>query len=248
MYVSAAEPLDAMTTTETNPPPAGQGQPCDGRISRGPTSPEGEVCSRREGCKDGLTSAGMALPPSRKSRSSAARPDLPATSSPETRSTRTGSPTAPAAWRSQDLAMRIVRHDTRVNAAGFADSDQDQQLAAADLADDSPTIRRPPWLASAWLGRLRLAGRTAWTLLGNALSTAEEGGPDSTWTDADLEFALDLPRPASSGTGQFRGQASSGDRPVPGTPYPIPPRLRTIRPARTGAPAAGGPAASARGR
>ena len=35
-----------------------------------------------------------------------------------------------------------------------------------------------------------MTGRSA--LLGNGLSTAEEGGPGCTWTDADLALALDL--------------------------------------------------------
>src|SRR5208282_1434425 len=35
-----------------------------------------------------------------------------------------------------------------------------------------------------------LIGR--WTLLGNGLSTADEGGPGCTWTDADMALALNL--------------------------------------------------------
>ena len=90
------------------------------------------------------------------------------------------------------LAMRIVQHDARVNAARFANWEQDEQIAAAEigrrLADD-------PEAAVAQLQRTSagcdwLIGR--WTLLGNGLSTADEGGPDCTWTDADLALALNL--------------------------------------------------------
>ena len=56
--------------------------------------------------------------------------------------------------------MRIIQHDARMNAARFANWEQDEQLAAAELGrrlGDDPEGRRRP--APAQLGRLRLADR-----------------------------------------------------------------------------------------
>ena len=90
------------------------------------------------------------------------------------------------------LAIRIVQHDARMNAARFANWEQDEQLAAAELGrrlgdDPEAAVVR---LQRSSAGCDWLIGR--WTLLGNGLSTAEEGGPGCTWTDADLALALDL--------------------------------------------------------
>ena len=79
-----------------------------------------------------------------------------------------------------------------MNAARFANWVEDQQLAAAGLgrrlADDPErTVIR---LRRTSAGCGWLTGR--WALLGNGLSTADEGGPGCTWTDADLALALDL--------------------------------------------------------
>ena len=79
-----------------------------------------------------------------------------------------------------------------MNAARFANWEQDEQLAAAELgrrlADDPEAVVVRLRRSSA--GCDWLIGR--WTLLGNGLSTADEGGPGCTWTDADLALALDL--------------------------------------------------------
>ena len=97
-----------------------------------------------------------------------------------------------ASWRRQELAIRIVRHDARVNAARFANWDQDEQIAAAEigrrLADDpEASVARLQRTSAgcAWL-------IVRWTLLGNGLTSAEDGGPDCTWTDADLTLVLNL--------------------------------------------------------
>ena len=96
------------------------------------------------------------------------------------------------AWRSEVLTMRIIQHDARTNAARFANWEQDEQLAAAELGrrlgdDPEVTVIR---LRRSSAGCDWLIGR--WTLLGNGLTTADEGGPGCTWTDADLALALDL--------------------------------------------------------
>ena len=96
------------------------------------------------------------------------------------------------AWRGQELAIRIVRHDARMNAARFANWEQDELLAAAELrqrlADAPEAVVVQLQRSSA--GCDWLIGR--WTLLGNGLSTAGEGGPRCAWTDADLALALNL--------------------------------------------------------
>jgi len=96
------------------------------------------------------------------------------------------------AWRGEELAMRIIRHDARMNVARFANWEQHEQLAAAELGrrlgdDPKDAVTR---LQRSSAGCDWLIGR--WTLLGNGLSTAAEGGPGCTWTDADLALALDL--------------------------------------------------------
>ena len=97
-----------------------------------------------------------------------------------------------ASWRRQELAIRIVRHDAKVNAARFTNWDEDEQIAAAEigrrLADDpEASVARLQRTSAgcAWL-------IVRWTLLGNGLTSAEEGGPDCTWTDADLTLVLNL--------------------------------------------------------
>jgi hypothetical protein len=88
--------------------------------------------------------------------------------------------------------MRIFQHDARMNATRFANWDQDEQIAAAELgrrlADDPEAVIAR--LQRSSFGCAWLIGR--WTLLGNALSTADEGGLGCTWTDADLALALNL--------------------------------------------------------
>ena len=79
-----------------------------------------------------------------------------------------------------------------MNAARFANWEQDELLAAAELrqrlADAPEAVVVQLQRSSA--GCDWLIGR--WTLLGNGLSTAGEGGPRCAWTDADLALALNL--------------------------------------------------------
>jgi hypothetical protein len=64
MTAALAEPSHSITTTKTNPGTTrAEASRANGRLSRGPTSPEGKERSRRNGCKDGLTGAGIVLPP-----------------------------------------------------------------------------------------------------------------------------------------------------------------------------------------
>ncbi len=194
MFAALAEPIDAVTTTNTGPSTArAEASRANGRLSRGPTSPEGKDRSRRNGCKDGLTGAGIVLPPDAAAeverREAEFARDLRPRNAVERELVRQ---MALGAWRSQELAMRIVQHDARMNAARFANWEQDEQLAAAELGrrlgdDPEAAVAR---LQRSSAGCDWLIGR--WTLLGNGLSTADEGGPGCTWTDADLALALDL--------------------------------------------------------
>jgi hypothetical protein len=194
MSAAPAEPLHATTTNGTTPSTRrAEASRANGRLSRGPTSPEGKARSRRNGCKDGLTGAGIVLPPAAAAevqrREAEFARDLPPRDAVERELVRQ---MALGAWRSQVLSLRIIQHDARTNAARFATWEQDGRLAAAEigrrLGDD-------PEAAVAELERTSagcdwLIGR--WTLLGNGLSTADEGGPGCAWTDADLALVLDL--------------------------------------------------------
>jgi hypothetical protein len=90
------------------------------------------------------------------------------------------------------LGMRIIEHDARMNAARFANWEQDEQIAVVELgrklADDPELVVAQLRRSSAGCGWL--IGR--WTLLENALLSADDGGPGCTWTDADLTLALNL--------------------------------------------------------
>jgi hypothetical protein len=64
MLAALAEPLDAVTSNQTNPSTArAEASRANGKLSRGPTSVEGKERSRRNGCKEGLTGKGIVLPP-----------------------------------------------------------------------------------------------------------------------------------------------------------------------------------------
>ena len=194
MSAALAEPIDAITTTNTDPSTArAEASRANGRLSHGPTSPEGKARSRRNGCKEGLTGAGIVLPPDAAAeverREAEFARDFRPRNAVERELVRQ---MALGSWRSEVLAMRIIQHDARMNAARFANWEQDEQLAAAELGrrlgDDPEAAVVQLQRSSA--GCDWLIGR--WTLLGNALSTADEGGPGCTWTDADLALALNL--------------------------------------------------------
>jgi hypothetical protein len=201
MAAALAEPLNGTTTTHNNngtnssKPSAARAEAsrANGRRSHGPTSPEGKARSRRNGCKDGLTGAGIVLPPEAEKevarREAEFAHDLRPRNAVELELVRQ---MALGAWRSQELQIRIVRHDAQVNAARFANWEQDERLAAVELgrrlSDDPEGILAQLQRTSA--GCDLLIGR--WSLLGNTLSTAEESGPGCAWTDADLALALNL--------------------------------------------------------
>ncbi|MFO0891210.1 MAG: hypothetical protein U0790_18960 [Isosphaeraceae bacterium] len=165
----------------------------NGRLSRGPVSAEGKARSRRNGCRDGLTGAGIVLPPEAEEEVQRREPgfarDLRPRDAVERELVRQ---MALGAWRSHELSLRVMRHDARMNAARFASWEQDGRLAAAELGrrlgDDPEAVVAALERTSA--GCDWLIGR--WTLLGNGVATADEGGPACIWTDADLALALDL--------------------------------------------------------
>jgi hypothetical protein len=194
MATALAESPDAIMMTSPNPSTArAEASRANGRLSRGPTSAEGKERSRHNGCKSGLTGAGTVLPPEAAAevqrREAEFSHDLRPRNAVECELVRQ---MALGAWRSQELALRSAQHDARMNAARFANWEQDEQLAAVELGrrlgdDPEATVIR---LQRSSAGCTWLIGR--WTPLESALSTAEEGGPGCNWTDADLELALNL--------------------------------------------------------
>jgi hypothetical protein len=194
MATALPEPIDVSTMTHIHTSAArSDASRANGRHSRGPTSPEGKARSRRNGCKDGLTGTGIVLPPAaaeevRRREAEFAREFRPR-GAVERELVRQ---MALASWRGRELAVRIERHDARVNVEKFAHWEQDQQIAAAEvgrrLADDPETVVAQLERSSA--GCDWLIGR--WTLLASALADANVGGPDCTWTGADVSLALDL--------------------------------------------------------
>jgi hypothetical protein len=166
MSAALAEPRDAvMTTTDSNSHTVrADASRANGRLSRGPTSPEGKARSRCNGCKDGLTGAGIVLPPAAAAeverREAGFARDLRPRNEVERELVRQ---MALGAWRSHELGMRIIQHDARMNAARFANWEQDEQIAAAELgrrlADDPETYS----LSS---GFSRCQGRVAYAVPG----------------------------------------------------------------------------------
>jgi hypothetical protein len=166
----------------------------NGRMSHGPTTPEGKERSRRNGCKDGLTGAGIVLPPEAEAevnrRYAEFARDLQPRNTVESDLVRQ---MALGSWRSQVLNIRINEHDARLNAARFANWEQDEQIGAAALGQK---LAENPELVVLQLRR-STAGcdwlMDRWEILGDGLADAEdEGGPSCAWTDADLGLALNL--------------------------------------------------------
>ncbi len=200
MLAALAEPLDSTSTSTATticPGPStarAEASRANGRLSRGPTSDQGKERSRRNGCKEGLTGAGIVLPPDGAAEVERRAAEYARVFKPRNTVERElVRQMALGAWRSEVLAVRIIRHDARRNAARFANWEQDEQLAAAELGrklsdDPEGTVLR---LMRSSAGCDWLIGR--WTLLGNGLlSGDDEGGPGCTWTEADLALALDL--------------------------------------------------------
>src|SRR5271165_2985356 len=142
MFAALAEPIDAITTISTGPSTArAEASRANGRLSHGPTSPEGKARSRRNGCKDGLTGAGVVLPPDAAAEVERRKAEYVGVFGPRNAVERElVRQMALGAWRGEEPAMRIIRHDARMNAARFANWELDEQLAAAEfgrrLGDD----------------------------------------------------------------------------------------------------------------
>ncbi len=194
MIAALAEPIDAITTAPTGHNTArAEASRANGRRSHGPTTAEGKERSRRNGCKEGLTGAGTVLPPNAaaevEQREAGFARDLRPRNVVERELVRQ---MALGAWRGEVLTRRIIQHDARTNAARFANWEQDEQLAAAELGrrlgdDPEGAVIR---LQRSSAGCDWLIGR--WTLLGDGLRAADKGGPGCAWTEADLALALNL--------------------------------------------------------
>jgi hypothetical protein len=194
MSAALAEPIDPITATSNNGTDArAEASRANGRLSRGPITPEGKSRSRRNGCKDGLTGKGIVLPPTAAAevdrREAEFARDLRPKSAVERELVRQ---MALGSWRSHELGMRIIHHDARTNTARFANWEQDQRIAAAEigrrLGDDPETAVAQLQRSSVGCDWLIVR----WRLLENALLAADLGGPGCTWTDADLALALNL--------------------------------------------------------
>jgi hypothetical protein len=129
MSATIIETLDiSICTTEGQSSPArAEASRANGRLSRGPTTPEGKERSRRNGCKDGLTGAGVVLPEAAAAEVARREAEFARDFRPKDAVERElVRQMAVGAWRSRELAMRIVEHDARVNAARFANWVEDQ--------------------------------------------------------------------------------------------------------------------------
>ena len=106
MSAALAEPLDVRTTTDITPSTArAEASRANGRLSRGPVSPEGKARSRQNGCKDGLTGAGIVLPPDAEAEVERHEADFARDLRPATRSSASWS----ARWRSVPGGARCCR-------------------------------------------------------------------------------------------------------------------------------------------
>jgi hypothetical protein len=195
MSATLVETLDInICSTETKSSPArAEVSRANGRLSRGPVSPAGKANSRRNGCKDGLTGKGIVLPEAAAAEVARREAEYAHSFRPRDEVERElVRQMALGSWRSRELAIRIIEHDARVNAARFANWVEDEQLAAIELGR---RLGEDPEAAVMQLKRTSagcdwLAGR--WRLLGNGLKSVKEGGPGCIWTDADLTLAIDL--------------------------------------------------------
>jgi hypothetical protein len=194
MSATLAAPPDAIKPNITQPSKSREeASRANGRLSRGPTTPEGKARSRQNGCRDGLTGAGIVLPPAAAAEVDRREAEFVRDFRPRNAIERElVRQMALGAWRTQELSVRIFQHDARANAARFVHWEQDEQIAAVELGR---RLGDAPELVVAQLKRTSagcdwMIGR--WELLENALSADDDGGPGCAWTDADLELVLNL--------------------------------------------------------
>ena len=195
MSATTVETLDiSICPTEGQPSPArAEASRANGRLSRGPVTPEGKERSRGNGCKDGLTGKGVVLPPDAEAEVDRREEEYARVLRPaDELEWSLVRQMALGAWRGEELARRILQHDARTGAARVTDWEYQGQLAAVELGR---TLRDDPEGVVA-----RLLGSSAgcawlidrWRLLGHGLSTDDGDGPGCAWTDADLALAVDL--------------------------------------------------------
>src|SRR5262249_46377432 len=122
-------------STESKSSPArAEASRANGRLSQGPITPEGKERSRRNGCKDGLTGKGLVLPLDAEAEVQRRQDEYARTFRPRDEIEHDlVRQMALGAWRGEELARRIIRHDARTNAARFANWEPDEQLAAAEI-------------------------------------------------------------------------------------------------------------------
>jgi hypothetical protein len=195
MSATVVETLDISicSTDSQSSPTRAEASRANGRLWKGPITPAGKAQSRRNGCKDGLTGKGIVLPEAAAAEVDRREAEFARDFRPQNEVERElVRQMALGSWRSRVLAIRIVEHDARVNAAKFANWVEDEQLAAIELGrrlgDDPEAVVAQLKRTSA--GCDWLAGR--WRLLGYGLKTAEDGGPGCIWTETDVALAVDL--------------------------------------------------------
>ena len=175
MSPALAEPIHAITTNGTGSSTAhaitttttgststakGEASRINGRLSKGPTSLEGKARSRRNGCKEGFSGAGIVLPDDAAAEVERRQEEYiclfgcrNAVERELIRQMALGS------WRSEVLSMRIIKNDARTCAA---DAPTGSRISSSRRARWPPAGRRSRACrcpAAAQLGRLRLADR-----------------------------------------------------------------------------------------
>jgi hypothetical protein len=195
MSATLVEPLDISICTAQHESGSARAEAsrANGRLSRGPSSPEGKDRSRRNGCKDGLTGKGIVLPQAAAAEVDRREAELARDFRPRNAVERElVRQMALGSWRSRELGTRIAQHDARVNAARFTNWVEDERIAAVEighrLGEDPEAavarLRRSSAGCDWMIGRFRLLGR--------AISASDDGEPGCAWTDADLAMVLGL--------------------------------------------------------
>jgi hypothetical protein len=111
MSATIVETLDiSICSTETKSSPArAEASRANGRLSRGPITPEGKANSRRNGCKDGLTGKGVVLPEAAAAEVDRREAEYAREFQPQDAVERElVRQMALGSWRSRELAIRII--------------------------------------------------------------------------------------------------------------------------------------------